>query len=157
MTAIDFPNSPSNGTSFSAAGKTWTYNGTVWVLNPNAASKTAYDIAVENGFVGTEAQWLASLQGEDGIIGQDGRFIVSATAPSSPVEGDAWFNSESGRTYLYYDSYWVEVGAALSGQDGTPGVVAATAPITYNSGTQTVGINLTFAQDIEIETLMGAL
>lgn len=27
---------------------------------------SAYQIALENGFVGTEAQWLASLQGEDG-------------------------------------------------------------------------------------------
>lgn len=31
---------------------------------------TAYDIAVENGFVGTEQEWLASLQG---INGQDGK------------------------------------------------------------------------------------
>ena len=28
--------------------------------------KSAYDIAVENGFVGTEAEWLESLKGEDG-------------------------------------------------------------------------------------------
>ena len=125
MTAIDFPNSPSTGTSFSASGKTWTYNGSVWVLNPRTASKTAYDIAVENGFVGTESQWLTSLEGEDGIIGQDGRFYVSATAPSSPVEGDAWFNSETARMYLRYDSYWVEVGASLSGQNGATGADGA--------------------------------
>ena len=31
---------------------------------------TAYEIAVENGFVGTEQEWLASLQG---INGQDGK------------------------------------------------------------------------------------
>jgi hypothetical protein len=37
--------------------------------------KSAYEIAVENGFVGTEAQWLVSLQGEpgpQGPAGQDG-------------------------------------------------------------------------------------
>ena len=28
--------------------------------------KSAYDIAVENGFVGTEAEWLESLKGKDG-------------------------------------------------------------------------------------------
>ena len=28
--------------------------------------KSAYDIAVENGFVGTEAEWLESLKGEKG-------------------------------------------------------------------------------------------
>ena len=35
--------------------------------------KSAYEIAVENGFVGTEAEWLASLKGKDGINGIDGR------------------------------------------------------------------------------------
>lgn len=28
--------------------------------------KSAYEIAVENGFVGTEAEWLQSLHGKDG-------------------------------------------------------------------------------------------
>lgn len=31
-----------------------------------SAGKTAYEIAVENGFVGTEAEWLESLKGEEG-------------------------------------------------------------------------------------------
>ena len=34
--------------------------------------KSAYDIAVENGFEGTEAEWLASLHGKDGTNGIDG-------------------------------------------------------------------------------------
>jgi hypothetical protein len=63
MTAIDFPNSPTTGDVFNASGKSWTYNGSVWALNPRTASKTAYDIAVDNGFVGTEAEWLTSLEG----------------------------------------------------------------------------------------------
>ena len=31
--------------------------------------KTAYEIAVENGFTGTQAEWLASLKGNDGANG----------------------------------------------------------------------------------------
>lgn len=33
---------------------------------------SAYDIAVRNGFVGTEREWLDSLQGRDGMDGQNG-------------------------------------------------------------------------------------
>ena len=35
--------------------------------------KSAYEIAVEHGFVGTEAEWLKSLKGVDGKDGCDGR------------------------------------------------------------------------------------
>jgi len=34
--------------------------------------KSAYQIAVDNGFVGTEQEWLDSLQGEDGQPGPQG-------------------------------------------------------------------------------------
>lgn len=34
--------------------------------------KSAYEIAVENGFEGTEEEWLASLKGQDGKDGADG-------------------------------------------------------------------------------------
>ena len=37
---------------------------------------------------------------------------VSDTAPASPEVGDLWFNSSNARTYVYYDSSWVEVGAS---------------------------------------------
>ena len=35
--------------------------------------KSAYQVAVDNGFVGTEQQWLASLEGQDGTNGSDGQ------------------------------------------------------------------------------------
>ena len=34
--------------------------------------RSAYEIAIENGFVGTVAEWLKSLKGKDGIDGKDG-------------------------------------------------------------------------------------
>lgn len=43
-----------------------------------ADGASAYDIAVENGFVGTEAEWLASIEGTDGReveIQNSGTFI----------------------------------------------------------------------------------
>jgi hypothetical protein len=96
MTAIDFPNSPTNGTSFSAGGKTWTYNGSVWVLNPRTASKTAYDIAVENGFVGTEEAWLESLVGADGADGAPGAPGVNGLNGDDGTDGTDGTNGIDG-------------------------------------------------------------
>lgn len=57
-----------------------------------------------------------------------GGVTVSATAPSSPVAGDCWYDSVDGTLYVYYNdgdsSQWVEVAAnsgisvALSGRLG---------------------------------------
>lgn len=35
---------------------------------------------------------------------------VSSSAPASPTTGALWFDSDDGKTYVYYDSFWVEIG-----------------------------------------------
>lgn len=45
---------------------------TVWSELDYLMGSSAYDIAVANGFVGTEAEWLASLKGEQGEQGEQG-------------------------------------------------------------------------------------
>lgn len=52
--------------------------------------KSAYEIAVENGFTGTETEWLESLNGTSPYIGDNGNWFIgdidtgiSATNPSS--------------------------------------------------------------------------
>jgi hypothetical protein len=37
-----------------------------------------------------------------------GRLNVSDTAPSNPSAGSTWFRSTDGRSFVYYDNYWVE-------------------------------------------------
>jgi len=48
-----------------------------------------------------------------------GKFTVSTTAPSEPQNGDTWFNSETGQSYLFYEDYdngqWVEIAAPVVG------------------------------------------
>jgi hypothetical protein len=39
-----------------------------------------------------------------------GGATISTTAPTSPTAGQIWFDSDTAKTYVYYDSYWVEVG-----------------------------------------------
>ena len=53
----------------STLGKWREYNGGG---GSGTAGKSAYEIAVDNGFVGTETEWLESLKGADGENGKDG-------------------------------------------------------------------------------------
>lgn len=48
--------------------------------DPGEDGKSAYQIAVENGFVGTEQQWLANLKGDTGSSG----IALSETPPEDP-------------------------------------------------------------------------
>ena len=51
-----------------------------------ASGASAYEIAVEEGFVGTEDEWLASLVGPPGIQGPQGE--TGATGPQGPAGED---------------------------------------------------------------------
>ena len=51
---------------------------------------------------------------------------VSDTAPSTPSVGDLWFESDTAKTFVYFDSYWVEIGASVvvpSIDGGTPSTI----------------------------------
>jgi len=50
---------------------------------PGADGASAYQIAVANGFVGTQTEWLASLVGPQGVPGNDGHFEFSQASPES--------------------------------------------------------------------------
>ena len=52
-----------------------------------------------------------------------GGATISETAPASPVAGQVWFESDTGQTFVYYDSHWIEIGAS-----GTAAYVADSAP-----------------------------
>lgn len=58
---------------------------------PGAPGKSAYEIAVQNGFVGSEAQWLASLQGENG-----GYYTPKVSQPGSDQMDVAFMPSKAG-------------------------------------------------------------
>ena len=81
-------------------------NGTNGLNGTNGQDgKSAYDIAVEQGFVGSEQEWLESLKGQDG---QDG---IVMDAPSD------------GKVYGRMNANWVEV----TGSGGGGGITDAPA------------------------------
>ena len=127
MSAIDFPNSPTVGQTFSAGGNVWQWTGTVWqVVRVTPTGPTG-------------PQGPTGPAGDTGPTGSSGQFTAQAsTPPSSPLAGDAWFNTEDGAVYIYYDDYWVEVGTSefggATGPTGPAGVAGATGPTGPSGG-----------------------
>lgn len=60
--------------------------------------KSAYEVAVENGFSGTETEWLASLKGEPGAAGASGKDGENGKTPYVGDNGN-WFvgNDDTGK------------------------------------------------------------
>tara|TARA_E500000331_G_scaffold85708_1_gene81283 strand:+ start:1066 stop:2376 length:1311 start_codon:yes stop_codon:yes gene_type:complete len=95
--AINFPDSPSNGDTHTANGVVYTYNST----------STLWD-TIGGGSGGSSV-------------------TVSDTAPTSPSDGDQWFDSTDGSLSVYYNdgssSQWISTSgpAGAAGVDGTNG------------------------------------
>lgn len=53
-----------------------------------AQAKNAYQIAVENGFEGTEEDWLESLKGQDYVLTENDKHEIAQTAIADIVDGD---------------------------------------------------------------------
>ena len=89
-----------------------------------ADGKSAYEIAVEHGFEGTEEEWLASLKGEpgkDGATGADGADGAPGADGKSAYEV-AVDNGFEGTEAEWLESLKGEPGKdGADGQDGAPG------------------------------------
>ena len=79
-----------------------------------AQAKNAYQIAVENGFEGTESEWLESLKGGKGDPGTDGKSITSSE-----------INANGELVLTYSDGSTANVGAVV-GAKGEKGDTGAT-------------------------------
>lgn len=82
--------------------------------NAIAKAKNAYQIAVENGFVGTESEWLESLVGAKGDPGTDGKSITSTE-----------INANGELVLIYSDGSTANLGV-VKGKDGNDYVLTDT-------------------------------
>ncbi|MEQ4716097.1 hypothetical protein [Nonomuraea sp. B19D2] len=99
---------------------------TAWVTGsgggtPGPAGASAYEVAVSNGFTGTEAAWLASLVGLSGPQGATG-----ATGPQGP-KGDTGPQGPQGLQGLQGDP-GPQGPQGLPGADGADGAPGDTGP-----------------------------
>ncbi len=76
-------------------------------MQGGADGKSAYDIAVDNGFEGTEEEWLESLRGPQGTRGPEG--------PQGPAgeDGSDGTNGEDGADGFPTESQWNELVARV--------------------------------------------
>jgi hypothetical protein len=76
--------------------------------------------------------------GPTGATGPDGIFEVSATAPTGAVQGETWYNTNTGKSYIYYDDgdsqQWVEFGDNAVGPTGPTGATGAASTVTGPTG-----------------------
>ena len=63
------------------------------------------------------------------IIDQGAKMTLGTTPPASPDAGDLWFETDSAITFVYYDSYWIEIGSS-----GIGAVISSTAPSNPSAG-----------------------
>lgn len=90
--------------------------------------KSAYEIAVENGFVGTEIEWLESLKGADGKNGVDGAPGQDGIDGKNGADGQDGANGSDGKSayeiavangFTGTEFEWL---VSLKGSDGKDGV-----------------------------------
>ena len=114
-------------------------------------------------------RWEATADGSTyAQITGGSKMTISETPPSSPSAGDFWFESDSAVTFVYYDSYWIEIGAS-----GIGAVTQAAAPanaadgqmwfksttnemFVYYDGAWILVNSSTNTGDVEIASIMGA-
>ena len=82
--------------------------------------KSAYEIAVEQGFVGDEDAWLESLKGEKGPQGEQGPAGEQGPQGEAGPQGPAGEKGEKGDAFTY-DDFTEDQLAALKGPQGEQG------------------------------------
>lgn len=105
-----------------------------------AAGKSAYEVALQNGFTGTEADWLTSLKGQKGDTGAPGAKGAPGEKGERGEKGDAGETGEKGE----------KGDTGTPGKDGADGFsptvtvtetsTGATITITDKNGTTTAKI-----------------
>lgn len=80
--------------------------------------KSAYQVAVDNGFVGTEQQWLTSLKGQDGADGINGSDGADGQDGQDGQNGKSAYQIAVDNGFVGTESEWL---ASLKGEKGDKG------------------------------------
>ena len=76
--------------------------------------KSAYQLAVEKGFVGTEAEWVASLKGETGPIGPRGEIGPQGIQGETGATGPQGIQGPKGDNYQITEADYAAIAGMVS-------------------------------------------
>lgn len=94
-----------------------TNNGIIYVATQNGYELGEIhdvDLVTNSPVAGDVLTFNGSLWTSASVSGGGSSVTVSDTAPASPSLGDLWFESDTGKTFIYYDSAWIEVGSSAA-------------------------------------------
>lgn len=137
LTGDTGPIGPTGATGPTGADSTVT--GPTGPTGPTGADSTVTGPTGPTGATGPTGN-VTGPTGPTGPMGPGGGggsiTVTGPTAPVSPSEGDLWYDSEVGKTYVYYDSYWIESGgdSGPTGPTGPTGGTGATGQDGYVGG-----------------------
>jgi hypothetical protein len=103
-------------------------------------SGTSQWIPIVSGTPGANgATGATGPTGATGATGPEGVTIqISDGPPASPSAGDVWYESDTGRAFCYYDSFWVEISGTgsvgLTVPIGSTGPTGAASTVTGPTG-----------------------
>lgn len=135
------------------------FDGTTWSLIAVAiqSGKSAYEVAVANGFVGTEAEWLASLEGENKIdtwtaktynageqVIYEGKVYeanAAVLATDVPVASSVWFEKISSFNELNEYSDLTQISATINPTNAVIKPNATSPWLTYEKPLELKDIN----------------
>ena len=115
-----------------ASGEIVLNAGTVGAPTLNGAIKIdrGSSASVEIRWNETLDRWESTRDGSTyKIIDQGSKMTLGTTPPEAPDAGDFWFETDSAITFVYYDSYWIEIGSS-----GIGAVISSTAPSNASAG-----------------------
>lgn len=121
LTPVGLP----SGTTFPAAG---------------SSGELFFNTTDSKVYVHDGADWVLSAPGGGG----GSSLVVSETPPSSPSEGNVWYNSLTGQMLVYYDNFWVESSNAVVGATGPTGPAG---PTGLTGATGPAGVDGTDGED----------
>lgn len=84
-------------------------------INPILASgEMGYDTTNNVVKIGNGSDNWVSLPVLSGGGSGGAQIAVSDDPPANPSQGDMWFESDTTRKFIYYDSYWIEISAPVA-------------------------------------------